>query len=158
MIQRIQSVYLFITLICLGFVSFGTPIFSYLSTTMRYEIDAFGVTQTAEADGSFVDFDAFPGYLVGIGLMLIALVTLISFKDLKRQHRFGRMLFYTYFIVIASVIVLINFGSDRVAADISGREMALGFFLLVIGFPFVFLANTGINRDKKLLDSLNRLR
>jgi hypothetical protein len=158
MIQRIQTVYLTITLICLGFVSFGTHMFSFLSTTMRYKVDAFGITQGAIADDKFVNHEGFPGYLIGIGLMLITLVTIISFKDLKRQHRFGRMLFYTYFVVLASVMVMINFGGTRISSDISGREMDLGFFLLVVGFPFVFLANTGINRDKKLLDSLNRLR
>ncbi len=158
MIQRIQTVYLVITLICLGFVSFGTEIFAYVSETMRYKIDAFGVTQSTIAADKFINHDGFPGYLVGIGLMLITIVTIISFKDQRRQHRFGRMLFYTYFIVIASVIVMINFGSSRIASDITGKELGLGFLLLVIGFPFVFLANKGINRDLKLLDSLNRLR
>lgn len=158
MIQRIQTVYFLLTFICLGVASFGTETFTYLSETMRYKIDAFGVTQTAQTDGSFVDHDGFPGYLIGIGLMLLTVVSIVSFKNLKRQHRFGRMLFYTYFIVLTSLILMINFGSSRIASDITGREMGLGFFFLVIGFPFVFLANKGINRDIKLLDSLNRLR
>ncbi len=158
MIQRIQSVYLLVSLICLGFVSFGTKIFSYLSPSARFQIDAFGVTKTDLETNGFINHEAFPGYAIGIGLMLITLVTLLSFKDLKRQHRFGRMLFYTYFVVLASVIAMINFGSGKISNEITGREMELGFFLLVIGFPFVFLANTGINRDRKLLNSLNRLR
>ncbi len=158
MIQRIQSVYLAITIICLSLASFGMVTFSYLSDKTRYAIDAFGVTETNKADGKFINHDSFPAFLIGVALILIAIVTLMSYKDLKRQHRFGRMLFYSYFIVIASVIVMINFGSGQIAKDIIGKEMGLGFLFLVIGFPFVFLANTGINRDRKLLDSLNRLR
>ncbi len=158
MIQRIQTVYLLITLICLGIVSFGADMFSFLSTTTRYRTNSFGVYHEQFASGKLEHTDSFPGYLIGIGLMLITIVTIISFKDLKRQHRFGRMLFYTYFIVLTSVIIMINFGGSRIANDITGREMDLGFFMLVVGFPFVFLANTGINRDRKLLDSLNRLR
>ena len=42
--------------------------------------------------------------------------------------------------------------------ETASREMGLGFLLFVVGFPFTFLANTGIKRDKKLLDSLDRLR
>ena len=42
--------------------------------------------------------------------------------------------------------------------DETKRELGLGFFLFVLGFPFCFLAQLGIKRDKKLLDSLNRLR
>lgn len=158
MIQRIQTVYLVITITCLGLASFWSEIFAYLSEKARYGVDAFGVTETTIKGEKFVNHEGFPGYLIGIGLMLIAIVTLISFKDLKRQHKFGRMLFYTYFIVVASLLVLINFGSGQVASDITGKEMGLGFLFLVAGFPFVFLANIGINRDRKLLDSLNRLR
>lgn len=158
MIQRIQTVYLLITLICLGIVSFGSTLFSFLSTEMRYRVNAFGVYHEQIGTGKLEHTDSLPAFLVGIGLMLITIVTIISFKDLKRQHRFGRMLFYAYFVVLTSVIILINFGGSRVADDISGREMDFGFFILVIGFPFVFLANKGINRDIKLLDSLNRLR
>jgi len=36
--------------------------------------------------------------------------------------------------------------------------MGLGFILFVAGFPFTFLANTGIKRDRNLLKSLDRLR
>jgi uncharacterized membrane protein YidH (DUF202 family) len=158
MIQRIQTVYFLITLICLGIVSFGADMFSFLSTSMRYRVDAFGVYHEQIDKAKVEHTDSFPGYLIGMGLMIITVFAIMSYKDLKRQHRLGRMLFYTYFIVLASVILMINFGSGRIAADITGREMGLGFFILVIGFPFVFLANTGINRDKKLLDSLNRLR
>ena len=38
------------------------------------------------------------------------------------------------------------------------RELGLGYALLIAGFPFCFLAQLGIKKDKKLLDSLDRLR
>ena len=60
--------------------------------------------------------------------------------------------------MLVSVIILSIFGDSLLNVSISHREMGLGFFLFVSGFPFSFLANTGIKRDKKLLDSLDRLR
>ncbi|MGB1518015.1 MAG: hypothetical protein ACPG8K_02815 [Crocinitomicaceae bacterium] len=48
-------------------------------------------------------------------------------------------------------------GQDRFAESVT-RELGIGFLLFVLGFPFIFLANVAIKRDKKLLDSLNRLR
>ena len=158
MIQRIQTLYLLVTIICLSMVTAGSNLFSYLSETMKFKVSSFGVTQHALEDDKLINTDSFLGYLVGAGLLLIALVTLISFKDVKRQHRFGRMLFYAYFVVLVSVIIFFYMGDSQVASDITSREMGTGLFFLIIGFPFVFLANTGINRDKKLLDSLNRLR
>jgi len=59
---------------------------------------------------------------------------------------------------LISVMVFFYIGDSQVLNDITSREMGMGLIFLIIGFPFVFLANTGINRDKKLLDSLNRLR
>jgi|TARA_R110000737_G_scaffold345006_1_gene372854 hypothetical protein len=158
MIQRIQSVYLFIALICLGIVTYGTTLFSFITEKAELQLSSFGVKQT-EAIAGQTDYSAsFPGYFIGIGLMIIGLATLLSFKKLPRQHKFGRMFFYTYFAVLVSVLLFFYFGASQVANGITAKHLDLGFFLLVIGFPFTFLANTGINRDKKLLDSLNRLR
>jgi phosphoglycerol transferase MdoB-like AlkP superfamily enzyme len=158
MIQRIQSVYLFIAILCLGFVTFGTNLFSFITEKSEILISSFGFTQTKVVFGQ-TDYSAhFPAYIIGAGLMFIGIITLFSFKKLPRQHRFGRMFFYTYFVVLLSVILFFYFGSSSVANGITKKHLDLGFLLLVVGFPFTFLANTGINRDKKLIDSLNRLR
>ena len=158
MIQRIQSVYLFVAILCLGFVTFGTTLFSFITKKAVITVSSFGAVQTKIVAGQ-TDYSAsFPAYLIGAGLMLIGVITLFSYKKLPRQHKFGRMFFYTYFAVLISVILFFYFGSSRVANGITTKHLDLGFFLLVVGFPFTFLANTGVNRDKKLLDSLNRLR
>jgi phosphoglycerol transferase MdoB-like AlkP superfamily enzyme len=158
MIQRIQSVYLFVAILCLGFVTFGSTLFSFITKKAELQISSFGVKQIKVIGGQTDYTVSIPAYIIGIGLMLIGIATLFSFKKLPRQHKFGRMFFYTYFAVLLSVILFFYFGSSRVANGITAKQLDLGFFLLVIGFPFTFLANTGINRDKKLLDSLNRLR
>jgi hypothetical protein len=158
MIQRIQSVYLFIAILCVGIVTSGTSLFSFITEKAELKVSSCGIKQIETVAGQTDYSSSFPGYLIGIGLMVIGIATLFSFKKLPRQHKFGRMFFYTYFAVLLSVILFFYFGSSKVANGITAKQLDLGFFLLVIGFPFTFLANTGINRDKKLLDSLNRLR
>lgn len=158
MIQRIQSVYLFIAILCIGAVTFGTTLFSFLTEKTELSISSLGVAQKDILEGELDYSASFPGYLIGIGLMILGIATLFSYKKLPRQHRFGRMFFYTYFAVLLSVLLFFYFGSSSVANGVTGKHLDLGFFLLVVGFPFTFLANSGINRDKKLLDSLNRLR
>ncbi|MFA7274128.1 MAG: DUF4293 family protein [Crocinitomicaceae bacterium] len=158
MIQRIQSVYLFIAILCIGLVTFGKTLFTFLNDTLTLEISAFGVQQKEILVGS-PDYSAtFPAYLIGIGLMILGIATLFSFKNVTRQHRFGRLFFYAYFAVVLSVILFYYFGDEQIANGITRKHLNVGYFILVTGFPFTFLANTGINRDKKLLDSLNRLR
>lgn len=159
MIQRIQSVYLLLSIVCLTMVTFGTKIVSYLSDTSRYDVYAYGIDRHNIQTGFLEEeLNYFPGYFVGIGLLVLGLVTLVFYKDLNRQMRFGRMYFYAYLAVLVSTLILIYIGGDHMTTPTTGRELGLGFLLLVIGFPFTFLANTGIKRDKKLLDSLDRLR
>jgi hypothetical protein len=159
MIQRIQSLYLFLSLVCLGFVAFGAKIVAYLSENSKFDVYAYGIARhNIETGFKEENLNYFPGYTVVIALMLIGIVTLISFKNLKRQLKFGRMYFYTYFALLISTMTLIYLGEGYMHAPILKRELGFGFLILVIGFPFTFLANTGIKRDKNLLDSLNRLR
>lgn len=82
----------------------------------------------------------------------------MAFKNLNRQFKLGRIIFGIYFLMLLSIIALAVFGNHLLDVETTGREMGLGFFLFVIGFPFTFLANTGIKRDKKLLESVDRIR
>lgn len=159
MIQRVQTIYLLLCITCLSFVIGGTKIVSFLSDSSSFDVYAYGIQRQA-IDTGFQEADLryAPWYAIAIRLVLIAVVTLISYKNLKRQLKFGRMLFYTYFFVLISTLILLYLGESQMGATIEKRELGLGFIFLVAGFPFTFLANTGIKRDKKLLDSLNRLR
>ena len=82
----------------------------------------------------------------------------MSYKNLVRQFKLGRMVFGIYFLMIISLILMSYLGDSLIDTETSSREMGLGFILFVAGFPFTFLANTGIKRDKELLSSLDRLR
>jgi hypothetical protein len=66
--------------------------------------------------------------------------------------------FFIYFLSLLSIFLLSVFGDRLLDVSSSSREMGVGYYLFIAGFPFSFLANIGIKRDKKLLDSLDRLR
>lgn len=82
----------------------------------------------------------------------------MAYKNLERQFKLGRTIFYIYFLSLVAMIVLAFYGNALIETETSKREMGLGFILFVAGFPFTFLANTGIKRDRNLLKSLDRLR
>jgi hypothetical protein len=42
--------------------------------------------------------------------------------------------------------------------EITGVHVGIGFYLLISGLPFTYFALKGVQKDKVLLDSLNRLR
>ena len=158
MIQRIQTVYLAIVIILLSIVTFGSTLFSFVNEELRFSFTSFGISGFDLESGKLVQQQNFPIYAALIALILLACAALFSYKNLSRQFRLGRALFAFYFLVLIAVIVLSAFGDGLLDVPAEKREMGLGFFLLVAGFPFTFLANLGIKRDKKLLESLDRLR
>ena len=158
MIQRVQTLYLSIAIILLSFVTVGTTIFSFTNYTSRFAFSSYGITEYSIESGKIVSTKFFPIFIGLIALVLLCFICLMSYKNLKRQYKLGRTVFYIYFLMLVSMILLATFGSKMIGKEDMIREMGLGFFLFVAGFPFTFLANIGIKRDKQLLDSLDRLR
>ena len=158
MIQRVQTIYLLIVIVLLSIVTIGSELFSFLSETSRFTFSSYGITEYSIENGDVLGTKTFPFFLGTEALTLLSFVCLMSYKNLKRQYKLGRTIFGLYFLMLVSLIVLSTFGDSIIDVETSTRELGIGYMLFVAGFPFVFLSNTGIKRDKNLLDSLNRLR
>ncbi len=158
MIQRVQTLYLSMAFILLVIVATGVTFFSYVADGVRYSFDAFGITHANVETGELIghtDTFAFIG-IITLGLMCVA--TVLSYKALDRQLKTGRILFFLYFLAVIGVVLASIMGDKFLGVEAGVREMGLGFVLFIAGFPFTFLANLGIKRDKRVLDSLDRLR
>lgn len=158
MIQRIQTVYLALAIILLSIVSVGPTLFSFLNETSRFTFSSYGITEYAIEDGAILSTSSFPIFVGTISLVLLCFLCLMSYKNLARQFKLSRMIFMIYFLSLITMVLLASFGDTMIEAETSSRELGLGFILFVAGFPFVFLANISVKRDKKLLESLDRLR
>lgn len=158
MIQRVQTLYLSIAIILLAIVTFGSDLFSFLNETSRFAFNSYGIIEHDVTTGAVVDTTTFPFFIGTIALILLCFLCIMSYKNVNRQFKLGRMIFGIYFLMLITIVILSYFGDSLIDTETSSREMGLGFILFVAGFPFTFLANTGIKRDKQLLDSLDRLR
>ncbi len=157
MIQRIQSVYLGITIILLSIVTLGSPFYTFVGEEFRYAFSSYGI-QKYDLENQLVSTTNFPIYLGLIALIMLCLITLFSYKNLKKQFKLGRTIFGIYFMMLLSLIAFAYLGENFLPGGDYKREMGLGFLFFVLGFPFTFLANIGIKRDKNLLESIDRLR
>ena len=157
MIQRIQTLYLAILILLVSIVSTGTSLFSFISETSKFTFSSFGITAFS-LDGKFIQTETFPIFVGTIALVLLSFLCLMSYKNINRQFKLGRLVFFIYFLSLLSIFLLSVFGDRLLDVSSSSREMGVGYYLFIAGFPFSFLANIGIKRDKKLLDSLDRLR
>ncbi|HLV42625.1 MAG TPA: DUF4293 family protein [Brumimicrobium sp.] len=136
MIQRVQSIYLLLTLIALIFLSIGTDVFvTKAKQKDQFEMvshgNVYGVQKDLYIKGELsdknvellrmatgkIDFENtmegiptfyFPFYSITILLSMLATVVLLGYKNLRRQIKLGRILFVANFILFGVSIVLYN--------------------------------------------------
>lgn len=156
--QRVQTLYHGIAIILLGIVSAGATLFSFVGESSRYSVNAFGITTYDLKSGMASDHKMMPMMVGTIALALLCFICIMSFKNLNRQFKLGRMIFFLYFVSVVGVVLLSILGDGMIDEVNTKRELGIGYFLFIAGFPFTFLANVGIKKDKRLLDSLDRLR
>ena len=121
-------------------------------------LSAFGISKTDVLSNQNITDQTFPIYLSIIGLVLYMFILLMRYKDLKIQLKMIRRLFLIYLLLIISFLCFSIYGSKVINESDATTSIGIGFIYFIIPFPFIFLAQLGIKRDKKLLDSLNRLR
>lgn len=143
MIQRIQTIYLFLASAAL-FGLFALP----LATT-----DKAAESSALFADTQFDLFDQTPllAIIVLAGVVLFA--TIFLFNNRKLQMNLTKV--GVLLVVVASV-----FGGYTWWGD-SAKELAepdFGIALPILAILFAWLAHRGINADEKLVRSVDRLR
>jgi hypothetical protein len=157
MIQRRQTLFLLITLICLTIITFGATIFQFDYLEGYYKLNSYGIYKYS-LKNELIQINPISYYFSTVFLLVILLLTIFSFKNLKRQLFLGRLLLFLYFILLIFILFGSFLGNNLTGELKVISKLGLGFYLFIIGFPFIFFANIGINKDIKLLDSLNRLR
>jgi amino acid transporter len=159
MIQRIQTVYLALSMIFLSIVVTGSEIVRFVGKEYFYTFNSFGLYKGKIGNEDQLEkLAAYPFFISLIALVLFMFITLMGYKNLKRQLKLARTSFYVYLLLVIAVVTYTMIGASYVGEEGTKRELGLGFFLLVAGLPFAFLGNLAIKRDKALIDSLNRLR
>ena len=177
MIQRSQTVYLLLAFICMTLLLYF-PLFSVISSfdgvSMIGEVSAYGfhIVEAPSIDAEGMTFSPgkpveMPIYIVFIVLALITAMSIMLYKNRKRQLLVCRLNFMLHLLVVIAFYVFYYVGqgvlSDALNAKaIDGVEvtfgMNAGFFLLIPTIPFLLLAIRGIKNDEKLLQSIDRIR
>ena len=130
MIQRIQTLYLAILILLVSIVSTGTSLFSFISETSKFTFSSFGITEYS-LDGKFIQTETFPIFVGTIALVLLSFLCLMSYKNINRQFKLGRLVFFIYFLSLLSIFLLSVFGDRLLDVSSSSREMGVGYFLFI---------------------------
>src|SRR5690554_317331 len=190
MIQRVQTLYLFLTLAALIAVSFGSDFLTAeVKVKDQYEVyshvNLMGVQKDVTTKGELtegnlhalrlaldkIDIEpemkgistySFPFYIGTVLLSLLTLITILSYKKLKRQQTLARIVFVLNLTLFTGMVIASKTITSSVVPSVSAEDVVSqlgnGFYLICVALAFSFMALLGIRRDVKIISSLERLR
>lgn len=136
MLQRIQTVYLFIAFIFMAIVPFLTPLW-----VLKYSGDFYFMQ------------DQIYTVLFGLGSALIVW-SILTYKKRQQQFVVNRV------VIILNLILLGLFVYRflNVSGEAEVSEKGIGMFLPIVSIVMLVLANKAIKKDEDLVKSVDRLR
>lgn len=155
MIQRIQTVYFLIAALLVATTLFGTDLFSFTQGEFVHST-AYKLFRGAVVEGKKVDF-----WMLSLVQVVFALMIIFSFKMRHRQIFLGWILLLLNILSSFWIVLGANVHSaecTNCAELATGLSFGIAFYLHAAAFIFVFLGIRGVRKDKKTIDSLNRLR
>jgi len=136
MIQRIQTLYLFLAAV----ISAGLIFVFHLWTNKE------GVKVFALDDYLYLG--------LFLGSALLSLISIFRFKDRKSQFVLGRLNILLNFILLGIFV----YQSLNLSGEINVSEKGIGMLLPIFSIVCLVLANKAIKKDEDLVKSVDRLR
>jgi len=136
MIQRIQTLYLFIAFISMGILPFIFPLWK-------------------DQNGHFIYIIDIIDYSLPMGLSsILSIIGIMSYKNRKKQFVIGRLNIILNLILLG----LLLYRSLNLSGEMIISEKGIGIFLPLVSIVFLVLANKAIKKDEDLVKSADRLR
>ncbi|HSI69458.1 MAG TPA: DUF4293 domain-containing protein [Gillisia sp.] len=136
MLQRIQTIYLFIAFLLSGVLIFFVSLWSN------------------DAGQPVYVEDVLLALALFIGSAVLSLVTIFLFKNRKLQFVLGRVNILLNFILLGVFV----YWSLTVPGEMEISEKGIGMFVPVLSIVFLVLANKAIKKDEDLVKSADRFR
>jgi len=136
MIQRIQTVYLFLAFAATGILMLFVPLWT-----------------TSAGKSFFFMQDQLYTVMLGLTTML-SIISIMSFK--KRQNQF--VLNRLNIILNLILLGLFVYRSLNLSGEAEVSEKGIGMFLPIVAIVLLVLANKAIKKDEDLVKSVDRLR
>lgn len=155
MLQRIQTIYLILTAVCvfmLYFFPFGYV--KIVDDVFQYGLNGMDIT----IDGETKVFNNIPFNILVPVIGCFSILSLFLYKKRKVQLQLGRL----SYLLHLTLIVLMFFALDGASDELPNNDVAhigyTGIYFPIASLAFIFLANRSIKRDEELVQSLNRIR
>jgi len=155
MIQRIQTLYLLLAAIAASIMFFFPLAVFYGNHNFElyiYQLNFFDPNPSLNVGEYFL----LPLLGVVVLIIFLSLLSVFNFKSRKRQMMLIKVDMALTLILLAGYF----FGYIGILEDHVGAppEYKFASFMPVLVFLFLFLANRGVQKDEKLIRSMDRLR
>ena len=137
MLQRIQTIYLFLAFVVTGILPFLIPLWKM-------------------SDGKEYFFMQNQVYVILLGLSTtLSLLSIASYKKRQNQFVIGRLNMILNLILLGLFVYRsLNLSGETLAVS----EKGIGMFLPIVAIVLLVLANKAIKKDEDLVKSVDRLR
>jgi len=136
MIQRIQTLYMLVAILCLGALYLWFP-------------------ELKNEEGVVV-MNANQPLVMGLifGSVVLTVISILNFKKRQLQFVLNRLSIILNFVLLGVFV----YRSLTISGETSVSEKGIGMLLPIISIVFLVLANKAIKRDEDLVKSVDRLR
>lgn len=136
MIQRIQTIYLFIAALLSGVLIFFVPLWS-----------------TEAGEPVYVE-EVIIALALFLGSAVLSVITIFLYKKRKLQFVLGRINILLNFFLLGFFV----YWSLSLPGEMEISEKGIGMFVPVLSIVFLVLANKAIKKDEDLVKSADRFR
>jgi hypothetical protein len=154
MLQRIQSLYWLGAIICLSFLNFGLDVFRFETKDAVYEFDFYSVVKFV--NNKAVNEKTIWIYPACILFTVFIIIAIFSYKRLKGQYKMSNRIKFA--LTFMFFMLTVNAYAGIFVKNTNAVVLGPGYFLFAIAVILTYLASWGVKKDKKLLDSLDRIR
>ena len=154
MLQRIQSLYWLGAIICLSFLNFGLDVFRFETKDAVYEFDFYSVVKFV--NNKAVNEKTIWIYPACILFTVFIIIAIFSYKRLKGQYKMSNRIKFA--LTFMFFMLTVNAYAGIFVKNTNAVVLGPGYFLFAIALIFTYLASCGVKKDKKLLDSVDRIR
>lgn len=158
MIQRIQSLYLFVVAVACTLLFFF-PMIEYISPGGTYKLFATGMRSYSDVPGILFFWQTFPLLFVVIVSLALSIITIFLFRKRRLQFQLVNINVLINVLLIALVfLVYSKFFEHRLVGGGTQSSYQFGMYIPLISLVFLILASRAIRNDEALVKSSDRLR
>lgn len=158
MIQRIQTLYLFLAFLAIALL-FAFPLAQFFSETGTYIFSITGLKNMVPGEPDAFNSKVFlPMVIVAIGIALLVLFTIFQFKKRALQIKLTSVGVFASIVLIMGIFFLYIPMIEKKINIVPNYLDSIGIYLPLIALVFIVMANRAIKRDDKLVRSADRLR